>query len=126
MIWRVLSLVLISTLFLPAAPSDKATLKPEILKDPKTGVIYYLESDHCNLVAISPDGKLLWRLQVMDPSLKQRGYSVGGLGFWKKGNFPPTDGTNSQDCLVMGGFVGTMLTIVINKKTGTMAGEIGE
>jgi hypothetical protein len=119
-------LVLISTLFLPADPSDKATLKPEILKDQKTGVIYYLESDHCNLVAISPEGKLLWSLQVMNPSLKQRGYSVGGLGFWQKGNFPPMDGSKGEDCIVIGGFVGTMLTMVINKNTGKMAGAIGE
>ena len=106
--------------------SGDAKPKPEILKDPKTNVIYYLESDHCHLVAISPDGKLLWSLQVMDPSYKQRGYSIGGLGFWQKGNLPPMDGTSTDDCLVMGGFVGTMLTIVINKKTGTISGEIGE
>jgi hypothetical protein len=67
-IWRVTWLTLITALSLAAAPSGNATLKPEILKDPKTSVIYYLESDHCHLVAISPDGKILWSLQVMDPS----------------------------------------------------------
>lgn len=63
----------------------------------------------------------------MSPSLKNRGYSLGGLGFWKKGNLPPMDGTtNGEDCLVIGGFVGTMLTVVINKKTGTIVNAIGE
>jgi len=35
---------------------------PNVLIDPRTKVIYYLESDGRHISAISPDGKLLWHV----------------------------------------------------------------
>ena len=34
---------------------------PRVLQDPKTKVIFYLESNRHHLSAISPEGKLLWQ-----------------------------------------------------------------
>lgn len=45
---------------------------PQILKDPKTGVIFYLESDRRHISAIAPDGKLLWCREVVPPPDKNR------------------------------------------------------
>jgi hypothetical protein len=33
---------------------------PQVYKDPKTGILLYLETDGRHLAAISSDGKLLW------------------------------------------------------------------
>ncbi len=62
----------------------------------------------------------------MNPEDKRRGYTIGGLGFWQKGNIPPSDGTKVEDCIVIGGYGGNMFTMVINKNTGKIAGAIAD
>jgi hypothetical protein len=44
---------------------------PRILRDSKTGIVFYLESDRRHVCAISPDGKLLWsRNPFVDAKVK--------------------------------------------------------
>jgi hypothetical protein len=49
--------------------SDPATAvvpdAQKVIQDPKTKVIYYLESDQRHIAALSPDGKLLWCCEVV-------------------------------------------------------------
>ena len=45
---------------------------PQILKDPKTGVVFYLESDRRHVSAIAPDGNLLWCSELVPPFDKNR------------------------------------------------------
>ena len=40
--------------------NDDATIKPLTFIDPKSRVLYYVESDGRHVSAIAPDGKLLW------------------------------------------------------------------
>ena len=58
-------LVVCATGFVFAASPDVTMLDdhqvvPKVLRDAKTKIIYYLESDGRHVSAISPDGKLLW------------------------------------------------------------------
>jgi len=58
-------LVVCATGFVFASPGDVTMLDdhhvvPKVLRDAKTKIIYYLESDGRHVSAISPDGKLLW------------------------------------------------------------------
>ena len=39
---------------------DDTHVVPQVIQDPVTKVIFYLESDGRHIAAISPDGKLLW------------------------------------------------------------------
>src|ERR1700712_2498068 len=39
----------------------RSDCKPQVYKSVATGNIFYVESDGQHLVAISPDGKILWR-----------------------------------------------------------------
>jgi hypothetical protein len=48
-----------------------------VLQDPKTRVIYYLESDRRHVAALSPSGKLLWCCEVIPAG---GGESFGGFG----------------------------------------------
>jgi hypothetical protein len=122
----VLSSLILAATFRDALGSDSPDSPPRVLQDPKTKVVYYLESDQCHIAAISPDGKLLWCLQVMPSNYKERGFKLQGFGFWHPGNFQPMDGSKGEDCIVVFSWVGTMMTTVINKKTGVVAGAIGE
>ena len=47
-------------------------LSQRVIQDPKTKVIYYLESDLRHIAALSPDGKLLWCCEVVPSSEKPR------------------------------------------------------
>ncbi len=40
---------------------------PKSIKDPKTNVMYCLETDQCHVSATSPGGMLLWRCEVLSP-----------------------------------------------------------
>ena len=44
----------------------------KVIQDPKTKVIYYLESDLRHIAALSPDGKLLWCCEVVPASAPRR------------------------------------------------------
>jgi hypothetical protein len=44
----------------------------KVIQDPKTKVIYYLESDLRHIAALSPDGKLLWCCEVFPASAPAR------------------------------------------------------
>src|SRR5471032_2960406 len=44
----------------------------KVIQDPKTKVIYYLESDLRHIAALSPDGKLLWCCEVVPASAPSR------------------------------------------------------
>ena len=105
-------------------PSASDSTSPRILQDPKTKVIYYLESDDCHVVAISPEGKLLWSVQVLPADFKKNGGRMGGLSFWKHGEFPPSDGSKGEDCIVISGSGGGCFSLLLNKKTGAGAGGI--
>jgi len=98
---------------------------PRIIQDPKTKIVYYLESDQRHIAAIAPDGKLLWCIEVLPSPDKIKGCRFISFGFWQPGNFPPDTG-KGEDCIVYYTFVGTMMTTVINKQTGAMVGAIGE
>ena len=116
-------LVLLSAPLIARADSSG----PRVLQDPKTKVIFYLESDECHIAAISPEGKLLWCTQVMPTDFKKRGDRFGGFDFWHPGNFPSLDpSTKSEDCIVVFSFMGTTMTSLISKKTGKEVGAIGE
>ena len=52
---------------------------PQAIQDSRTKVIYYLESDHRHVVAIDPEGKILWCCEVV--SEKERFYRKNsGIG----------------------------------------------
>jgi hypothetical protein len=94
----------------------------QLLKDQKTKVVYYVESDRRHVAAISPDGKLLWRCQVLRATTDwEKGFYISSLEFWHPGDYPAGDIKNGEDYLYVlmwkgGGGCGT-----INKKTGVFA-----
>jgi hypothetical protein len=80
--WAVLLLgLLFSTLVVSGDPSLPEH-QPEILKDSKTKVVYYLESDRRHIAAISPEGKLLWCCEVAS---KQMHESIRSFNFEEEG-----------------------------------------
>jgi hypothetical protein len=44
----------------------------KIIQDPKTKVIYYLESDSRHIAALSPDGKFIWCCEIVPASAPRR------------------------------------------------------
>lgn len=54
-----------------------------VIQDPKTKVIYYLESDLRHIAALSPDGKLLWCCEVIPASALRRVHILS-FGFHDK------------------------------------------
>ncbi|HEV3272947.1 MAG TPA: hypothetical protein VGZ93_12265 [Candidatus Methylacidiphilales bacterium] len=98
-------LIVLSLLFLTSGAVFGGTLtavvadSQKVIQDPKTKVIYYLESDLRHIAALSPDGKLIWCCEVFPASAPtlvhidsfrfdetdRRVISVGsnnGLGAW--------------------------------------------
>ena len=76
-----LSIALLLAPLVAYADSQIPERPPQVLQDPKTKVIYYLESDGRHVSAISPDGKLLWCCEVL-PTPKndfQKAFSIGGM-----------------------------------------------
>jgi hypothetical protein len=68
------SLLLLCLLFFAPASSaadpDAGRGVPKILRDARTGIIFYLESDHRHVAAIRESGQLLWnRNPVADQKL---------------------------------------------------------
>ena len=55
----------------------------KVLQDPKTKVIYYLESDLRHIAALSPDGKLLWCCKVIPATAAPRVHIIS-FGFYVK------------------------------------------
>jgi hypothetical protein len=76
--------VLLALLFLTSAvsfgdaPNVAIPGSKRVIQDPKTKVIYYLESDLRHIAALSPEGKLLWCCEVIPPTMERR---VCILGF---------------------------------------------
>jgi hypothetical protein len=79
----------------------------EVYKDPKSGVLIYVETDGRHLAAISPGGKLLWSRDPFKdlPYYRMKDPQVAGLGpisRWeishgrKSGEFVAISLTNSQ------------------------------
>jgi hypothetical protein len=70
--------ILLSLLILMSSPvfADPSMVMVEngqkVIQDPKTKVIYYLESDLRHIAALSPDGKLLWCCEVVPASAPTR------------------------------------------------------
>ena len=84
------ALLLLALLFSTLVVSGDPSLpehQPEILKDSKTKVIYYLESDRRHIAAISPEGKLLWCCEVaskqVHESIRSFNFSEGVYGIAK-------------------------------------------
>ncbi len=76
---------LTATCFVLAVPFPVPTnLKPQILRDPKTKVIYFLDTDRRHVTAISPDGKILWNCEVIPDGAKEYSY-VENISFGEKG-----------------------------------------
>ena len=71
---RLLSVLLLTSgaVFGDAPSAIPPDLPPKILQDPKTKVVYYLESDRRHIAAITPDGKLLWCCEVVRASVERR------------------------------------------------------
>jgi len=61
--------------------------QPEVLKDPKTKIVYYLESDRRHIAAISTEGKLLWCCEVaskqVHESIRSFNFREGSYGIPK-------------------------------------------
>jgi len=72
------SLFLLSLLFITSSTvfGDALTAvvadSRKVIQDPKTKVIYYLESDLRHIAALSPDGKLLWCCEVVPATVEHR------------------------------------------------------
>jgi len=98
---------------LVAAPPGDPT---RVLQDPKSKVVYYLESDQRHIAAVSPDGKLLWCRAVANGKTGDR---IVSFSFWKPGNWPPRT-MKREDCIavIIGGSGNTEVGNV-NKITGT-------
>jgi hypothetical protein len=115
--WRAIFWIVLITLFLPTICSGDTTSgvlkdpKTDALKDPKTGIIYYLELDQCHLVAISPDGKILWNLEIIMPP-KFKGSSFGRFAF------------NDENSIFLSDVGGNIKTMIVDKKTGKLIGEM--
>jgi hypothetical protein len=98
---------------------------PQILQDPKTKVVYYLESDRRHVAAISPSGKLLWCRELVFAS-SPLWISVRRISFWNTGDYPFKSGSGDDYISVTFvvheyGFGGTKG--IINKKTGACTME---
>ncbi len=102
---------------------------PEVLVDPKTKVVFYLESDRRHVSAISPEGKILWCVEIVPPREKVLQDGAGPLGIGMFRFAASNEHVDSQDkgdeCLkisVFGvGFGGTVG--YINKATGKRVGH---
>jgi hypothetical protein len=92
----------------PAAVPPERPL--QVIQDPKTKVIYYLESDRCHVAAINPDGRLLWCSEVAS---SKKGEHIKSFGFDRT--------RNGQDEIFISigrsGWISAELGTV-NKKTG--------
>lgn len=94
-----------------------------VIQDPKTKVVYYLESDRRHIAAISPAGKLLWCSEVVRiPSKDWKGIKpqrIQALWFMSPGDKSCGEG-NAENYIkvsIIGeGFGG--MTGYLEKKTG--------
>lgn len=91
--------------------------------DPKTGVIYYVESDLRHVAAISSNGKILWVCEVVKSSEKRRDWIASiGLGIPGHVYQSPSAGglkeEKGEDCIVIEIWVSGFRTATIDKKTG--------
>ena len=69
----VLSLLLLTSIALfGEALTAVVADSQKVIQDPKTEIIYYLESDLRHIAALSPDGKLLWCCEVIPASAPSR------------------------------------------------------
>jgi hypothetical protein len=59
---------------------------PRAIQDPKTKVVYYLESDRRHVAAISPAGNLLWCCEAV-PLVKSNAFYIAALEFSKEPAF---------------------------------------
>ena len=97
---------------------------PQVLLDPTTKVVFYLESDRRHVAAISPDGKILWCSEIVSARGNKKRDDPGPLGI---GTFRFDDPNDNVDGPKTGGGylrVGIFgigfggLTGYIDKKTG--------
>ena len=65
------------------APMAMVANWQKVIQDPKTKVIYYLESDLRHIAALSPDGKLLWCCKVIPATAAPRVHIIS-FGFYVK------------------------------------------
>ncbi len=61
----------------PEAPSNGLS---RVIRDPKTKVVYYVESDLCHVAAVSPEGIVLWSCEVIRPPAAKN-YYVSSISF---------------------------------------------
>ena len=60
--------VMASNTALSDVPNVVAIDSQKVVLDPKTKVLFYLESDLRHIAALSPDGKLLWCCELIPKS----------------------------------------------------------
>jgi len=83
--------------------------------DPRTKVLYYVESDLRHVAALSPDGQLLWCSEVIHPPTahdfppsKGRGFSILSIRF----------SSDDDKIISIGTDMGLGAWVDLNKKTG--------
>ena len=105
--------------------ASAAEQPPQVIQDPKTKVVYYLESDRRHVAAISPSGRLLWCQELFFASDRFR-ICIQSIDFWHSGDYPFETGSGDDYISVkilvhapaFGGTRGN-----INKKTGFFTSE---
>jgi hypothetical protein len=55
-----IAILLFALSLAPIKANTDTAPSPHVVQDPKTKVIFYLESDQHHIAAINPQGKLLW------------------------------------------------------------------
>jgi hypothetical protein len=101
---------------------DQAAENSRVVQDPETKVIYYMESDRHHIVALSPDGKLLWNCEVISASDKLTRDLHFGL--WRPKSFLPPRLKSGADYLRIEAFCSGWEQGLINKKTGIAEWDI--
>ena len=70
-------LLVVFLVALPALRGDTSP-HPRLLQDPKTKIVYYMESDWRHMAAISPSGKLLWCKSVVPAGARDFSFTLNG------------------------------------------------
>ena len=101
--------IILAVLFPATAVAGNQTPPPIVLQDAATKVVFYVESDRSHVAAISPNGKLLWCIEVFpQKTVSDEPFAISDIRI------------KNKESLLYKGFGGAGVTGEIDKKTGAI------
>jgi hypothetical protein len=97
--------------------------KPFTYKDPKTGILLYVESDNRHVTAIDPDGKILWERDIIKEENISQNYRKDPITVYYLGPLSQSDKRILKEHPKNGDYVGIGFKHsgeggVLNQRTG--------